>query len=61
MRRERREDSMLDLNGQGDTLLTSRPPTVMHSARPHSSLVDNEPIYPDDEETGADGDVEMIQ
>ncbi|OJD19362.1 hypothetical protein AJ78_00632 [Emergomyces pasteurianus Ep9510] len=58
--RERREDSMLDLNGQGE-LLTSRPPTVMHSSRPHSSLVDNEPMYPDDEEVGADGDVEMIQ
>ncbi|KKZ60112.1 hypothetical protein EMCG_05137 [[Emmonsia] crescens] len=60
--RERREDSMLDLNGQGDTqLLTSRPPMVMHSSRPHSSLVANEPTYPDDEEVGADEDIEMIQ
>ncbi|PGH05572.1 DNA-directed RNA polymerase I subunit RPA43 [Blastomyces parvus] len=60
--RERREDSMLALNGEGNThLLTSRPPMVMHSSRPPSSLVANDPMYPDDEVVGADGDVEMTQ
>ncbi|QSS58703.1 H2A superfamily domain-containing protein [Histoplasma capsulatum] len=60
--RERREDSMLDLNGLGDTHIpTSRPPMVMHSSRPDSTLVANDPMYPDDEDVGTDGDIEMTQ
>ncbi|PGH05583.1 hypothetical protein AJ79_06750 [Helicocarpus griseus UAMH5409] len=62
--RERREDSMLDLNGQGDThLMSPRPPTVMHSSRPHSSLAVGEAMENGDGNVNgeADGDVEMTQ
>ncbi|KAK2806225.1 hypothetical protein FQN50_005950 [Emmonsiellopsis sp. PD_5] len=57
--RERREDSMLDLNAQEDAhLMSPRPPMVIHSSRPHSALSISEALtHPPDEE--ADGDVRM--